>query len=362
MAATDAVTALRAALDEAIAAADGLMEAGPLRAARRRLDDPVRILVIGRMAAGKTTWLNGVTETHAPTGLGGVTEAAREVATPGRVFIDSPGIDDPDLAIVDLQPLADGADRAVWIVDGLQPLTASERDVALAILGAIDLSVVVTKADLIDPDELAAVVGRVRELTATLDPKWVGAVNARTVRPDHPAAAPPPRLGPRRRGFVEDAVTAARTALPPPPPDRAAVEASWADVVRHQRALIEDAIRREAIRDPHAARQALQQAAEPARRALRQALPAWPLPRIPDPDVSDPTPQGPDAARRALVTAAARWLAEGQLVLRDWWSEAEAPRAAEARYERLVATLDAVDKALADSAIVGAPAAAEDPL
>ncbi|MEO0603935.1 MAG: GTPase, partial [Myxococcota bacterium] len=337
--------AWKTALGRALAAADGLADTGPLRDALRWLEEPWRIVVIGRVAAGKTTWINAVTGGDRRTGLGGITEHAEEVEDGSRVYIDTPGIDDPDRAIVALQPLVDGGDAAVWIVDGLQPLTASERDVAAVVLGDLQLSIVVTKADLVEEADRAAVLARVRDLTTSLAPVSVTFANARELPRLPGLPGPPHHLSARRRRFLVDAVAAVRQRMPDPPPDRADVEAHWGDAVRGQVQDIEAALQRGALRDVGAAMRALGEAAEPARRALRTALPSWLLPVMPAPD-TDPgsaTTSGPDAARRALTGAAARWLAEGQLVLREWWAEGPEPVAAVVRHERLVAALDALD-------------------
>lgn len=341
----------RRALTEAIAAADGIASTESLDEARGWLDEPWRIAVIGRVAAGKTTWINAVAGGDGPTGLGGVTEGPREVDAGGRVYVDTPGIDDPDRAIVDLQPLVDAADAVVWVVDGLQPLTASERDVAAVILGEGPLSVVVTKHDLVEEEEQEPILNRVRDLLERLDPQMVAFVNARTV-PRLPALPGPPHtLSPRRRRILEHAVSATRQALPDPPPGRDQVEASWSRAVREQVGEIEAAIGRSAIRDVGAALRALSEAAEPARRALRAELPSWLLPLMPEPDVNPgrQVGSGPEAARRAVTAAAARWLAEGQLVLREWWAEEPEPVRARARHDRLVAALDELERVVAEA-------------
>ena len=329
-------------LDEAIEAASGVAPDGPLRSARSWLSEPLRIVVFGRVAAGKTTFINGVVGDDGPTGLGGVTEAPREVGTGLWIHVDTPGIDDPDRAIVDLQPLMDQADAAVWVVDGLQPLTASERDVASVLLGDVQLSIVITKADLVEEAERNAILDRVRTLTDKLVPIRIDFVNARQLEAVPSLSGPPLRLSPRRRRILADAESAMRDALPEPPLDRAAIEALWARAVREQVETIDHAIDRGAIRNVGGAVRALNEAAEPARRALRAAVPGWLLPVMPAADTEPGrlATSGPDQARRVVVAACARWLAEGQLTLREWWVDAEEPAQEAARYQRLVRALD----------------------
>ncbi|MEN0064839.1 MAG: GTPase [Myxococcota bacterium] len=332
-------------MEEAMAAAEGLVDPAPLHAALGWLQDPWRIVVFGRVAAGKTTWLNAITGTSAPTGLGGVTEASVEIDGGGRIYVDTPGIDNPDHAVLELQPLMDTADAAVWIVDGLQPLTASERDVANVVLSDANLSIIVTKIDLVEDHDRKAVLARIRDLSEPLSPTIIRAINAREEKPLPGLPGPPSDLSPRRRRILADAVGAMRAAMPSPPPRREDVEAAWAGAVRTQVQEVEAAIDREAIHQPSEALRALRERSEPALRALRQAFPGWLLPLVPGPDtLTGPlTTSGPDAARRVLTAVAARWLAEGQLALREWWVDAPEPAEAHARYRRLRDALDALD-------------------
>jgi len=337
----------REALTAAIEASGDVVDAAPLRESLGWLDAPWRIAVVGRVAAGKTTWLNRVSGGDGATGLGGVTRMPREVVGDGWVYVDTPGIDGPDQAIVGLEPVVQAADAVVWIVDGLQPLTASEREVVAVVLGELRLAVVVTKEDLIEEGERESVLARVRDLTAELAPVGPIFVSARSLEVVVPPG-PPPHLSPRRRSVLRDAIAAMRSALPEPPADRTAMESAWAEAVREQARTIEAEIERDAIRDVGGAMRALTESADSVRETLRGQQPDWLLPVLPDPDVATVGPplSGPDAARRAVTAAAARWLAEGQLALREWWAEGPEPAMAVARHARFVEALDALEAAV----------------
>ncbi|MEZ4237860.1 MAG: GTPase [Myxococcota bacterium] len=81
--------ALRSALDEAIAAAEGQVEAAPLQLARRLCDAPWRVAVIGRTSVGKSSLVARLTGQPRPVGLGGVTDEVAEVAVDGAVVLDT---------------------------------------------------------------------------------------------------------------------------------------------------------------------------------------------------------------------------------------------------------------------------------
>ncbi|MEQ1571312.1 MAG: hypothetical protein ABMA64_37135, partial [Myxococcota bacterium] len=203
-----------------------------LAPAQRVIEAPWTTVVFGRVGVGKTSLVNRHAGAGLPVGLGGVTRAARRVDG----WVDTPGIDDPSRAIVELAEWLDLADAAVWVTDGLQPMTRSERDVAGATLHpGTPLWVVVSRADLIDPSELPAVVQRVAALAAPHQPVDVVAADLRRGAPtvgqvERIGRFDPP--GPRRLARVAVAAQAARASLPPAPLDPASVVDRWRAAVR----------------------------------------------------------------------------------------------------------------------------------
>ncbi len=110
--------------------------------------------------------------------------------------MDTPGIDGRDRAIDRRGSEFDTADAIVWVVDGLQPLTRTERDVVeLLRLPETPMVCVVSKADLLG-DEVEAVLSRVR----TGAEAQAVAADLRTETPILPEFGPIPR---RRRELAE---------------------------------------------------------------------------------------------------------------------------------------------------------------
>ena len=345
---------LDAALDAALAALDGVVDAGPLLEARALLARPWTVAVVGRVAAGKSSLVNALAgRTGQRTGLGGVTTELRRETVGASVLLDTPGIDEPEVAVQVLEAALPEADAVVWVVDGLQPLPESERTAVERVLPAgMPLHVVVSRADLLDPSEVGPVLDRVRDLTRGLHPT---SVRVAALRSGDPAllggilapALPGPRRGPAVRAAV-DTVRRALDALPRAPDETsriAAWRAAVLDVVRAVERDIDDG----AIADKTEALDALSRRAAAAAALGEPFAPAFPpFPTVPVPG----TPlariaagfSGIEGALRALRAAAGRWLMEGEVALRE--SSAAAPDPAAARRRRAEQALDRLAAAL----------------
>jgi GTP-binding protein EngB required for normal cell division len=349
------------ALRSAIRAAAGLVDPAPLEDALRLLLEPPVLAVVGRVAAGKSTlvgWLSGAPRR---TGLGGVTQVLERVSSAVGVLLDTPGIDDPDAAMLGLDSVLEDADGAIWVVDGLQPLTASERDVLAATLPpGRPLWIVVSKADLLDPAEVPVVVARVRDLSSAHAPLQIRALDLRTAAR---AGADPQGLGvlsgigPRRAGRVRGAIDEVRGALAavPVPPGPEELRASWRSAVRAAVVAVEQELASGAVTDRYAALHVLCERAPEALAAVRRAASPAPPPPLPLPStpVADARSMvlagltgGLEGARRALKAEAARWLAEGELALAEPWPGSEVLAIARARRAKLARALDASTEAV----------------
>lgn len=338
------MTVERALLD-AIRASRGVIDASPLEGARAVLEAPWRTAVVGRTSSGKTSFVNRRTGTSRPIGLGGVTGAVEEIPFDDGIAIDTPGIDDPDEALMVLEPVIDGADAVVWVVDGLQPMTASERAVVASCLPeGIPLWVVITKLDLVDPIERDSILERARALAAPHRPLAVQAFDLRKGSFDAVSLASVGRVplpGPRRTGWIRDHAARARAAVAtlPPAPHPDEIRDRWREEVRAAVRAIEVRIASGAIAHQTDAVAAL--AAEAPRtvasvvRSTGIHAPRLPLPEPPAHTALDQLLAGlagGGGARRALRAEAARWLAEGEWALDTDWTGAEPlARAADAR-------------------------------
>lgn len=335
--------------------AEGLVDAQPLRSAASALQQPVRIVLLGRVGAGKTTLFNAWAGRSEPVGLGGTTEVAHVGSLGAAQLHDTPGIDDPDASIVELGELLATADRVVWVVDGLQPLTASERTVVDTIVdSAVDKVVIVSRAELLEPADAEAVAARVRSLVG-VDPTLA---DLRRSPPGPPSEAP----GLRRHGIAQAALDELRLALVArgPDPDLAALRLSLRDRVRRTVAHLTAAIDAGKLPDKGAARAALVKAAGDVHRDLCATLPPpnpqLPLPEAPSEAVWDQLRQrvsGREGARRVLEAEAGRWLMEGQLALGDWWDDRPELHEVAARRAALQAALAEVGSGAGDGQ--GAP-------
>ena len=299
---------------------------------------PWTVAVIGRVGVGKSTWIRGVVDQPIPTGLGGVTQQVASYALGGVTILDTPGIDGVQQALRVLGPALEQADAVVWIVDGLQPATASEREVVRLLAADAPRAVLVSRADLIPEDQREAVRERVATLCTASD---AALHDLRRERPELPDAVAPREPRPRQlraeRRAIEHAV-AALDALPAPPTrevHRHALDAAWragvTDVVERVQARIASG----SLAEEHGALLALQSLAHVARmpvtaalsadrdRATAHAAHALVLP-APDGEVGTPLGRvasamgGRQRAERRLRQQAGRWLQEGQLAIADW--------------------------------------------
>jgi tRNA U34 5-carboxymethylaminomethyl modifying GTPase MnmE/TrmE len=347
---------LERALQAARDAARGVVGDGPLERAQSLLAAPHRVVVVGRTSSGKTTVVNRQLppEDAHPVGLGGVTRAVRPRPSGDLLWLDCPGIDDPDAAVMELGPLLDEADAAVWVVDALQPMTASERAVLSQVLEpGTALWVVVGKLDLVEPEERDSVLERVRLLAAPYGAREVRGGDSRRepLLALTPAQIPP---GPARKERIRAELVAQRQALSALPrvvhPDvlrerfragvKAAVEAIDAQIGRGGVTHETDALI------------SLKQRAEALLREMAE-LTAGAGPRLPVPDAPAHTAMrqvvaglaGGGGARRALKAGAARWLLEGELALEDWPSRRRWEAEAEAR-RKVEEALEGVEEAL----------------
>jgi signal recognition particle receptor subunit beta len=300
---------LQTALATLNTAAEAVDLSGPISAITRPLLAPHRAVLVGRVGVGKTTLANRWCGTTHPTGLGGVTEAATSCDAGSTLVFDTPGIDRPEQAILDLGPLVAGADSLVWVLDGLQPLTASERHVVDAIRPATTpVHILLSRADLLDPDDVEQVLHRVHALTGLSAVALDLRHDTLPVLPTGPSAS--------RRGAAELALLALTAALPP-----ARLTAQQAQRTLRERiqALVEQ-LRTEV----HAGSlghkvDALAALHERGPSAL-VGLPPLPAPARPDQDrVSRLLGglSGIEGAERLLKAGAASWLAEAQLALVD---------------------------------------------
>jgi small GTP-binding protein len=342
--------ALQAARDAAL----GVVSDGPLERAQAQLAPPHRVVVVGRTSAGKTTLVNRQLspDQALAVGLGGVT---REVAArPGGelLWLDTPGIDDPDAAVMELGPVLDEADAVVWVVDALQPMTASERAVLSQVLEpGTALWVVVAKLDLVEPEERDSVLERVRLLAMPYGARSVRGGDGRREGLLEISGLGP---GPSRKERIRAELVAQRQQLRALPhvvhPDelsqrfRAGVKAA-VDAIDGQ-------IGRGMVTHETDALLALKQRAEVLLSELHE-LTRGLGPRMPVPEAPAHTAMrqvvaglaGGGGARRALKAGAARWLLEGEVALEDWPSRGRWKREAEAR-RRVAEALAGVEDAL----------------
>lgn len=308
-------------------AMDGLDAASAvhLRRAADGAEAPVRWVVIGRVGAGKTTLVNAWTGAREATGLGGVTREPQQhavAADPAVELWDTPGIDDPDTAIVRLGHLLSAADGLIWVVDGLQPLTASERRVVDELVDApVPRHLFVSRADLLEPDDAEAVAARVASLVGVTP-------SLHDLRQeDAPQPALPP--SPARAEHIRAAVRQAREALDDAAvPTLATLRLRFRQAIRAEVERIEGRIDEGRVRDKNEALVALNRAVGAVVDATFEGVDG-PRPPLPGParagerlmqQVLDRF-SGQEGAHRILKAEAARWLMEGQMALEDWWAD-----------------------------------------
>ncbi len=329
---------------------------------------PWRVVVLGPVGVGKSTLINAaIGEGRRPTGLGGVTEATTVERDGDIAWIDTPGLDGPHADAA--AHSARDADEVVWIVDGLRPLTQSERAAMRAMIApGTPLLLVISRGDLLDPAEHAEVVERVAHLAAPHAP--VG-ITLRDLRADarngaRGVIAPTFARSPQRVRRVADALRRVEEALArlPAPPDRQAIaqtlSAQWRDLVRACLRDVEERVAHGAVRDRSDAARAFVARAEarlPAfvEDALRLTAPLQldDAPELPPPPVATLPARdlpgrlgGQGAARRSARAIAAGWLADGEATLGAWLASEHVTAPAAARRRAVVDALAAAYETL----------------
>ena len=140
-----------------------------------------------------------------------------------------------------LEALLGELDAIVWLVDGLQPLTAVERDAFDdAVAHGVAVHVLVSRFDLLGPEDRRGVLRRVRALSAPRNPLTLLPVDPRD--PDggvlDALSVVEPSRSPRRRARLRVAleqVHAALGHLPAPPSPGAELERvleAWRELAR----------------------------------------------------------------------------------------------------------------------------------
>lgn len=350
---------LERALQAAQSAARGVVRDEPIERALALLAAPRTVAVVGRTSAGKTTLINRQTGRLArssplPTGLGGVTREVVALPEGPLLWHDTPGIDDPDSAVLELGPVLERTDGVVWVVDALQPMTASERATLSALLRqGTSLWVVVARLDLVEPEERGSVLERARVLAAPYAPlQVVGGDNRRDSALALSLSGMAP--GPWRRDQIRAELSSLREALGKLPPVthpdrlRERFRAAVREIVQEVGARID----RGGIAHEAEALGALHQRADEVLRELH-AMTQGQGPALPMPETPSYTSLGQvvaglaggGGARRALKASAGRWMLEGELALADWPRARAWQEMAEAR-EALSSALDAVEQML----------------
>jgi hypothetical protein len=173
---------------------------------------PPQVVVLGRRGVGRST----------------VVAAARE-ARPELAWREGPALDDRGPAAP-----VDDADHLLWVTDALQPATQGERE-ALARLGSTaPVSLLVARADLLDNDDLPALLARLRRLAASVPATLLGAATHGVLEAGWGAlcVAPGPGAHAAWREAVagaEASLRVARAALPSARAQQAADEGrAWA--------------------------------------------------------------------------------------------------------------------------------------
>jgi small GTP-binding protein len=324
-------------------ASRGLLDASSFSQALALWRSPWRIAIVGRTSTGKSTLVNLLAgQNDHPTGLGGVTQEVSVAHIGAMEVIDTPGIDDENQALTVLQPLLETVDSVIWIIDGLQPLTATERRVMdLTWVQDTPLHILVSRLDLADPADAPAVLERVKALTSRYAPLSLRRADLRHLE------APPTGLlasgqSPRRTRALRralDHLEAALEKLPEAPPEadiRARVREIWRAAVRRATEDIDSAIAEGRIDHKDQSVQALLDRSGSVAQAFREQLQLYPPaaihvaavgpPALPVPARQNRTPlryvlagmSGAEGARRALKVAAAQWMANGEIAVLDW--------------------------------------------
>lgn len=297
-----------------------------------RCELPRRVVVLGRTSVGKTSLVNALTGQQHPVGLGGVTREVRSTTVDQWTWIDTPGIDGRDRALNVLGPVVDTAHAVVWVTDGLQPLTRTERDVVdLLLPPGHPVDIVVGRADLL-ADDLEAVLARVRRLTAELAPRSITAANLRSLAPTVLASlrhiTPTPSERGARRTWLEEQ----RVHLAAARPLDAISLASLVTLRPHVKTWLDERVAADLSVNAWSASfhddlsalvdsAVIRWAADP--RLAERIVDLPHLPPIPDPSKSAldglrRSAAGRAATTRELRSLAGSWAAEAELRLVDW--------------------------------------------
>ena len=187
------------------------------QAAADTLASPWTIAVVGRVGAGKTTWINGRTGGSRPVGLGGVTQAVEAIEVGDQLWLDTPGIDGLDAAIHTLGGPIASSDAVLWVIDGLQPATRTERELlAATCYPGHARAAIIARLDLVEPDQHDGVRERVRQVLDAIEPPAGG--DLRKLDLHLPSALAPAPTSPRRDLARQRAIREALGALEALPP------------------------------------------------------------------------------------------------------------------------------------------------
>lgn len=136
------------------------LDAAPLRDAWRRSREPVRVAVVGRQGVGKTSLCNAWSGQSRPVGLGGSTTTVVYLPLGTATLLDTPGIE----GFFDADATLGVVDGLVWVIDGLAPLSASEREKLRPWSERLPTVAIVSRIDIVDEEEHGDVAARVRAL------------------------------------------------------------------------------------------------------------------------------------------------------------------------------------------------------
>lgn len=359
---------MHALVDEALTRAGALISVeGLARAWGSREAGPHRWLVIGRQGVGKSRLVNALVDSDAAVGLGGVTSEVTAYQAEHLVLLDSPALEDEfdgmDLIEAHLQTV----DGLLWVVDGLQPLTALERRIVDRVVPPwVGVVAAVTRLDLVDGTEHDAILNRVSQLLQHR--ALQGPVPASEVALLRQALTRPPwRASPRRRAELRMATTALGQALAHlSPNDEGMALAEWsAQVCLDWRAAV--GVAHEAVvervrngeilfRDQALAAlgEALDRAAAEVRATIAQRMGQAPQWRPTPPEAMDVWGQARDLVAgtpgvlRGLREGAAAWAAEGEIAFAalDQLPAAVAERRRTEAWDRAMAAVHALAESL----------------
>ena len=327
---------------------------------------PHRWLVIGRQGVGKSRLVNALVDGEAAVGLGGVTSEVSAYDAEDLVLIDTPALEDEFDGMDLIEAHLEAVDGLLWVVDGLQPLTALERRIVDRVVPPwVGVVAVVTRLDLVDETEHDAILNRVSQLLQHR--ALQGPVPASEVAMLRQALTRPPwQASPRRRTALTEAAAELRQTLghlvPDPDPAEAfdawtaELRSTWREAVSQAHDGVAERVRHGEIlfRDKALAAlgDALTEAAEGVRDSITDRLgqaPQWtPAP----PETLDVWGQARDLVAgtpgvlRGLREGAAAWAAQGEIAFGEL-AELPAAVALRQRREAVTAAVQAVDALVA---------------